>query len=348
MRLIVIFLTIVLAACAPETAQDSTRQAAPPRKSELNLYSSRHYDTDLRLYADFEERTGITINRIEAGADELIERIRAEGEFSPGDLLITVDAGRLVRAQEAGLFQPVQSEALNAAIPAHLRDPDGEWYGLTTRARVIIFNRARINPQGLTRYRDLADPRFGGEVCMRSSSNIYNISMMAALLHHQGREAALDWARGVVANFARPAQGNDTAQITAVASGECGLSLVNTYYLARIIAQESGDAPRLLDQLGVIFPDADGDGTHINISGAGLLKHAPNRKNAVVFLEYLASPSAQAYLANGNFEYPVIEGARQGPALDTLGAFKADPLNVSVLGLNQNEAVKIFEEAGWP
>ena len=336
-----------LAACS-ET-QDAEGEAAAIT-GEVNIYSSRHYDTDLALYEDFTKQTGIKVNRIEADADALIERIQSEGEFSPADLLITVDAGRLWRAEEAGIFAPVDSAVLKERLPANLRHPQGLWFGLSTRARIIIYNKAAGMPEGLANYADLANPAFKGDICVRSSSNIYNISLLSSVIAHQGAAAAETWAKGVVANFAQPPQGNDTAMIEAVAAGQCRISVVNTYYLARYAggdakgAKESG---AIFDAVGVIFPDQGGNGTHVNVSGAGLVKTAPNRDNAIRFLEYLTSESAQRYFADGNNEYPAAIGVKPNSAAQALGAFKADTLSVADIGKGQAEAVKIFDRAGW-
>ncbi|OBV10451.1 Fe(3+) ABC transporter substrate-binding protein [Erythrobacter dokdonensis] len=332
-----------LAACSetPEGQDD-----AVPITGEVNLYSSRHYDTDLALYEDFTQQTGIKVNRIEADADALIERIQSEGEFSPADILITVDAGRLWRAEEAGVFAPVDSELLKERIPAYLRHPDGLWFGLSTRARIIIYNKADGKPEGLEDYADLADPRFKGDICVRSSSNIYNISLLSSIIAHKGAAEAEKWARGVVANFKRPPQGNDTSQIEAVAAGECRISVVNTYYLARYAGGDAKDKA-IFDAVGVIFPDQDGTGTHINVSGAGLVKTAPNRDNALKFLEYLTSESAQRYFADGNNEYPAADGLKANSAVEQLGRFRADTLNAAEIGKGQAEAVRIFDRAGW-
>lgn len=330
-----------LSACA-ETEGGET----PADAGEVNLYSSRHYDTDLALYEDFTEQTGIKVNRIEADADALIERIQSEGEFSPADILITVDAGRLWRAEEADILAPIESAVLTERLPAHLRHPDGLWFGLSTRARIIIYNKAARKPEGLENYADLANPAFSGDICIRSSSNIYNISLLSSIVAHSGPAAAETWAKGVVANFAKPPQGNDTSMIEAVAAGECRISVVNTYYLARYAG---GDAAQkaIFDNVGVIFPDQSGNGTHVNVSGAGLVKNAPNRENAVKFLEYLSSESAQRYFADGNNEYPAAVGLKANSAVEQLGTFKADTLNAAEIGRNQAEAVRIFDRAGW-
>ncbi|MEM1176066.1 MAG: Fe(3+) ABC transporter substrate-binding protein [Pseudomonadota bacterium] len=340
---------LLLAACggdtAPETQTDSP--AAAPSAGVVNVYSSRHYDTDIALYEDFTASTGIDVNRIEAGADELIARITTEGEFSPADLLITVDAGRLWRAEQAGIFSPVESDVLDERIPANLRHPDGLWFGLSTRARVIIYNREAGKPDKLNDYQDLADPSLAGKVCIRSSGNIYNISLMASLVSRFGSDAAEAWARGVVANFAREPQSNDTGQIRAVASGECGIAVVNSYYIARLAASENADDQAIVDSIGILFPNQDSTGTHVNISGAGVVTTAPNRDNAIRFLEYLTSEAAQQYFADGNHEYPAVAGMPGSEALQSLGSFTADTLNAAELGVHQAEAVKVYDRAGW-
>jgi iron(III) transport system substrate-binding protein len=332
----------LLAACADNGADE----AAPADAGEVNLYSSRHYDTDLALYEDFTKQTGIKVNRIEADADALIERIQSEGEFSPADILVTVDAGRLWRAEEAGVFGAVDSKVLNDRIPAHLRHPEGLWFGLSTRARIIIYNKAAGVPEGLTNYADLADPKWKGQICVRSSSNVYNISLLSSIIAHKGAAEAEKWTKGVVANFKQAPQGNDTSMIEAVAAGQCRISIVNTYYLARYAGGDAKDKA-IFDAVGVIFPDQASTGTHVNISGAGVVKTAPNRENAVKFLEYLTSESAQRYFADGNNEYPASIGLKANSAVEQLGAFKADTLNAAQIGKGQAEAVKIFDRAGW-
>ena len=337
--------TLLLAACGKDSAQETTEAAGT--NGVVNIYSSRHYDTDLALYEDFTAATGIEVNRIEAGADELIARIQSEGEFSPADLLITVDAGRLWRAEEAGILAPIESEILSSRIPESLRHPDGAWFGLSTRARVIVYNKAAGVPEGLTTYQDLADPAYAGKVCIRSSGNIYNISLLASIVSRSGSEAAEEWARGVVANFAREPQSNDTGQIRAVASGECEIGVANTYYIARLAASENPEENAIVDNIGVIFPNQRTTGTHVNISGAGVINTSPNRENAIRFLEYLTTESAQAYFANGNHEYPAVAGLSGSDALQSLGPFEADSLNAGQLGVHQAEAVKVFDRSGW-
>ena len=311
----------------------------------VNVYSARHYDTDLQLYRRFTETTGIKVNLIEGGSDGLIERIVNEGEFSPADMLITVDAGRLWRAARKGVFQSVDSEILQARVPAHLREPGGLWFGLSKRARVIVYNTAAGLPDGIARYEDLADERLRDRVCMRSSGNIYNLSLLGSLIEHHGEEAAQQWANGVVANFHRSPQGNDRAQLRAVAAGECGVSIANTYYIGRFLASDDPADKAVMDGMSVLFPNQQDRGTHVNVSGAGIARHAPNRANAIRFLEYLTSDYAQRIFAEGNNEYPVV-GDATGP-IARLGSFREDAVNATVLGANQELAVKIFDRAGW-
>lgn len=322
--------------------------AAAQSNGVVNVYSSRHYDTDLALYREFTEKTGIKVNRLEAGADALIERIQREGEFSPADILVTVDAGRLWRAEEAEILSSVSSPVLDERLPASMRHPEGLWFGLSKRARIIIYNKEAGKPEGLNDYEDLANPAFKGQVCIRSSSNIYNISLLASLVAYHGEDEAEIWAKGVTENFARRPQGNDTSQINAVASGECRIALVNSYYLARFAGSEDARNQATFDAVGVIFPNQDDRGAHVNISGAGVLTTAPNRVNAIRFIEYLTEDAAQQYFANGNNEYPSVPTVKTSSAVDKLGTFKADDLNVSQLGVHQAEAVRIFDRVGWP
>lgn len=313
---------------------------------ELNLYSSRHYQTDEALYDNFTKETGITINRIEGKGDALIKRIQSEGANSPADVFLTVDAGRIWRAEEAGFFAKTDSAVLNERIPANLRDPDGQWFGFSTRARVMYYNPDLVTDPPKN-YEDLADPKYKGLVCIRSSSNIYNLSLMGSLIEHHGEEAAEKWAKGVVANFARDPKGGDTDQIRAVAAGECGISVGNTYYFVRLLKSDKAKDKAVVEKVKMIWPNQDGRGVHVNVSAAGVLKNAPNKEAAVKFLEYLASDAAQGYLANGNNEYPVVAGILENPELQSLGQPKIDEINVSIYGDNQPKAQMVFDRAGW-
>lgn len=314
----------------------------------VNLYSSRHYNTDRRLYEDFTRQTGIRVNLVEAAdAGQLIARIKSEGARSPADILMTVDAGNLWRAQQEGLFAPVKSAVLERRIPANLRDPQGNWFGFSKRVRVIYFNRSRVSFNDLTGYQDLANPKYRGRVVMRSSNNIYNQSFTAALIAREGREKAEQWVRGLVANFARPPAGNDTSNIRDVASGVGDLTMGNTYYYARLAASKKPEDQEVVSKVGVFFPDQRGDGAHVNISGGGVLKTAPNRTAAIRFMEYLVSDSAQTYFANGNFEFPVVAGVAMDDRVKAFGKFRESKVNASEYGKNQAEAVRIFDRAGW-
>jgi iron(III) transport system substrate-binding protein len=313
----------------------------------LNLYTSRHYQTDEALYDNFTKKTGIKVNRIEAGEDPLIERMKQEGARSPADVLVTVDAGRLWRAEQAGLLQPVKSKVLDEAVPASLRHPDGLWYAFSVRARPIFYAKGKVDPKTLQRYEDLADPRHKGKICIRSSSNIYNLSLMGSMITAAGPEKAEQWARGVVANMARDPKGGDTDQLTALAAGECQIAVSNTYYYVRLMRSKKPEERAMAEKIGVVFPNQGDRGTHVNISGAGVAKHAPNKEAAIKFLEYLASPEAQAYFANGNNEYPVVGKVRDNRELASLGDFRKDSLNVSLLGRNQGAAQQAYDRAGW-
>jgi len=337
---------VVLLGCALAAALVHLPVAAQDKL--LNLYSSRHYQTDDALYGNFTKNTGIRINRIEAGEDPLIERLKNEAAASPADVLVTVDAGRLWRAEQLGLFQPLSSKTLESRLPAHMRVPNNQWFGFSARARVIIYNRKLVKPEQVSNYEDLANPALKGKVCARSGGHVYNLSLMSALIEHWGADRAEAWAKGVVANFARAPRGGDTDQIRAVAAGECGVAISNSYYYVRLMKSDKPDDRKVVEEAGLIWPNQKNFGTHMNISGAGLLKHAPNRSAGVRFIEYLASDQAQAYFANGNNEWPVVQGVKlDNKQLDALGNFKMDTLNIGVLGRNQPLAQKIFDRVGF-
>ncbi len=315
---------------------------------ELNLYSSRHYQTDEALYSGSTKATGIKLNRIEAGEDPLIARIINEGASGPADVLVTVDAGRLWRAEQAGLFQPIQSKVLNERLPANMRTPDGQWFGFSARARVIVYNKLTVNPADVQNYEDLANPKLKGKVCTRSGGHIYNLSLMSALIEHLGDARAEQWAKGVVDNFARSPKGGDTDQILGVASGECGVAITNSYYYVRLLKSTRPEDQKVIAATGLIWPNQKSFGTHMNVSGAGVIKTAKNKDAAIKFLEYLTSNEAQTYFAEGNNEWPVVKGAAlNNKALASLGTFKMDTLNIGVLGKNQPAAQKIFDRVGY-
>jgi len=312
----------------------------------LNLYSSRHYDTDERLYSEFTNATGITINRIEGKADELLARLQAEGRNSPADVLLTVDTSRLARAKDMGLLQAIDSETLETAIPANLQDDDNQWFGLSQRSRVIFYSPERVSNPPQT-YAALADPAYKGQICIRSSTNSYNQTLLAAIVTHSGEEAATEWAKGIVANMARDPQGGDTDQLRGIVSGECDIAVSNTYYFARAIRRDVDGVSADLDKIAIQFPDQMGNGAHMNLSGGGVTAHAPNRENAVKFLEYLTTKDAQVYFSFGNDEYPVVEGTPLAKSVKALGDFKADDVNLTDVAKNIPVAQQIFNAVGW-
>ena len=313
---------------------------------EVNLYSSRHYDTDERLYTDFTEATGITINRIEGNADELLARMQAEGANSPADVLLTVDTSRLKRAKDMGLLQSIDSETLETRIPGNLQDADNEWFGLSQRARIIFYNAETVSNPPQT-YMDLADPAYKGQVCIRSSSNEYNQTLLAAIVTHEGEEKATEWAQGVVDNMAREPQGGDTDQLRGIVSGECDIAVSNSYYFARALRTQVDGLSDSIGKIAWVWPDQNGNGAHMNLSGGGVAVNAPNRDNAIAFLEYLASDSAQEYFSQGNDEFPAVEGVALAPSVEKLGTFKADSVNLSDVAENIPAAQKIFNTVGW-
>jgi iron(III) transport system substrate-binding protein len=314
----------------------------------LNLYSARHYQTDEALYSDFTKQTGIKINRIEAGDEQLLQRLKAEATNSPADVLLLVDAARLWRAQIDGLFQAVDSKVLNERIPAQLRSNDGTWYGFSTRARVIVYDKTKVKPEDIDSYEELADPKNKGKVCTRSGSHPYNLSLIGSLVERLGEPKAEQWAKGMVSNMARPPRGGDTDQIKAVAAGECGVAIVNSYYWVRLMRSSDPKDKEVVSKVGFIWPNQSTSGTHVNISGGGVAKNAPNKANAVAFLEYLASPSAQTYFANGNNEFPVTKGATLINAeLTSLGKFKQEQVSVATIGKNQVVAQRILDRVGY-
>lgn len=313
----------------------------------VNVYSSRHYDTDITLYDAFTEQTGIKINLIEGSSDELIERIRNEGLNSPADVIITVDAGRLWRAKEAGVLQPHESEYLKEVIPDQMQETDGYWVGLSERVRGIVYNLDKVKRGDLKGYLELSNQEWEGRVCVRSSNNIYNQSIVSSLIETYGEDAAEEWASGLVQNFARTPQGGDTDQIRAVAAGLCDVALVNHYYLARLIQSDSNADREVASNVAIYFPSIEHGGTHVNISGAGITANSPNRENAVRFLEYLATEEAQLLFAIGNNEFPVIDGLELPDELLKFGDYDSDAVNVTTYGTNNPRAIRLMDRVGW-
>jgi iron(III) transport system substrate-binding protein len=334
---------LALAACQPKAGE---KAAAP--NGVINLYTARHYDADLKLYDAFTKATGIEVKRREMEPDQLIERMKAEGEYSPADVILMADAGALWRAQQAGLFQPYDSPTLEARIPAHLQQPQHLWWGFSRRARVIAYDKTQVKPEEVATYAALADPKFRKSVCVRNADNVYNLSLMASFLERWGKDKATAWAKGVVANFARTPQGGDIDQIRAVGAGACKLALTNTYYYLRVAASQNPGDKATAAKVALAFPEQAGTGTHVNISGGGLAAHAANKANAAKFLDFLASDEAQAIFAGANHEYPAVESVKPPADVEAYSHFKADPMPVAIYGERQAEAQRVYDAAGWP
>lgn len=325
--------------------------SAHAQDNVLNLYSARHYQTDQALYDNFTKATGIRINRVDSDDAGLVARLKSEGSASPADVILLVDAARLWRADVDGLFQPVKSATLEKRIPAHLRDKDdgkgAQWFGFSTRARVIVYNKAQVNKEDAATYELLADPRNKGKVCTRSGAHPYNLSLIGSLMEHMSPAGADAWVKGLVANLARDPKGGDTDQIKAVASGECGLALSNSYYVARMMRSNKPEDRAVMERVGVVFPNQNSWGTHINIAGGAVARHAPHREAAIKFLEYLSSDEAQSYFANGNNEYAVVSGLKiNNPALDALGKFKGEVIPLAVVGANTGKVQQMLDKNG--
>lgn len=313
----------------------------------VNIYTDRHYDTDQALYDSFTEKTGIVVNVVKAKSDELIERLATEGEDTEADLIVTSDAGRLYRAQERDLIKAFDSEVIEANVPANLREENNLWIALTIRARIIAYAKGRVTPDQLSTYEALTDPEWADKVLVRSSSNIYNQSLVASFIALNGEEAAKTWAEGLVNNMSRTPEGNDRDQMKAVAAGEGDVAIVNTYYLGKLLNSSDDYEVEVGEQIGVFFPNQETNGTHINVSGAGLTKHGKNTEEAIELLEFLTGVDAQSDYANANYEYPVNEAVQASELLLSWGEFKAQDIDLSLLGKHNSDAVKILNEIGW-
>lgn len=348
--LLLVLSFVILAGCSSATQEDSANKGGEQSnrtEQVINLYSDRHYDTDEELYAAFTKETGIKVNVVNAKSDELIERLKREGQDTEADLLITADAGRLWRAKEDGLLQAVTSKALSASIPENLRDPDNHWFGLTVRARVIVYAKDRVQPSELSTYEDLTNAKWKNKILVRSSSNIYNQSLLASFIDIYGADYAKNWAEGVLANMAREPQGGDTDQAVAVASGEGDIAISNTYYIGRLMGSSKPEEKKIGDSLGIFFPDQNEAGTHINVSGIGLTAAAKNKESAIKFMEFLASEKAQKQFSEGNYEYPVNPQVEASDLLKSWGEFKTQDINLDKLGTLNAQATKTFDEVGW-
>lgn len=343
-----VLVTIVAFALFTACGDNSTKEVKETETGQVvNVYTHRHYEPDQNIFKMFEEQTGIKVKVINASADELIQKMKMEGEQSPADVLITVDAGRLSRAKEQGLLQSIQSEVLENAIPSHLQDVDNQWFGLTKRARIIAYAKDRVKPEELTSYEDLVSERWKGKILVRSSSNIYNQSLMASIIANNGEEGAKKWAEGIVANMARSPKGSDRDQVKAVVAGEGDIAIVNSYYIGKMLNSPDAEEVATAQKIGIFFPNQEDRGTHINVSGAGVAKYAPNKENAIRFIEFLISEEAQTVFTNANFEYPILESVEPVEDIKVWGDFKEDNLELDKLGENNKKAVLIFDETGW-
>ncbi len=338
----------LLAACKNDNEKkDKSTDKESSKDQVVNVYTHRHYEPDQDIFKMFEEKTGIKVKVVNASADELIQKMKMEGEQSPADVLITVDAGRLSRAKDQGLLQSIASEILENSIPAHLQDVDNQWFGLTKRARIIAYAKDRVTPEELSTYEALVDKKWKGKLLIRSSSNIYNQSLMASIIANDGEEAAKSWAKGMVANMARSPKGSDRDQVKAVVAGEGDLAIVNSYYIGKMLNSPDPEEVKAAQQVGLFFPNQNDRGTHINVSGAGVAKYAPNKENAILFIEFLISEAAQQVFTNANYEYPILKSVAPVQDIKDWGDFKEDNLGLNKLGENNKKAVLIFDEAGW-
>jgi ABC-type Fe3+ transport system, periplasmic component len=341
---------IMISGCSADKQQPGggdSRAEAAGGEQVVNVYSARHYDVDRLLYERFTEATGIRVNVIEGSAQELIERIKREGESTPADLFITVDGGILSSAKSAGILQPFESDVIENQVPAHLRDPDNQWIGLSTRARIIAYAKDRVDPGELSTYEDLAADKWKGKVLVRSSTHLYNQSLVASLIALNGEEQTLEWAKGVAANLARDPEGGDRDQAKAVVAGIGDVAIMNSYYVGQLSASENPEEVKVAERIGVFFPNQDTTGTHVNISGAGLIKHSRNKGNATKLVEFLTDEDSQATFSAANFEFPVNGKAELPELLKSWGEFKTQRIDFAVLGENNARAVEIMNEAGW-
>lgn len=314
----------------------------------VNLYSHRHYDVDKKLYEMFEKQTGIKVNVIKDKASLLIKKIKEESENTPADLLMTADVARLYAAEQEGILQPIKSDYVDKVVPKHLMDDDKNWVAVTKRARIVVYAKDRVKESDLSTYEDLADPKWKNKIVTRTSSHPYNQSLLASIIAANGKEKAEKWAQGLVNNFARTPKGNDRAQVVAIANGIGDLAIVNTYYIGKMLTNSKlPDQQEAVKKVKVFFPNQDGRGAHINISGVGLTKYSKNKENATKFVEFLLSKEAQEVFAAENFEYPVVEGVKVSPVIEAFGKFKADTVPLYKLGENNAEAVKIADKVGW-
>lgn len=347
MKNIYFFMMILLTLGSCKNSEEREQESKGEQKKEINVYTHRHYEADQDLFKRFEDQTGIKVNVINASADELIQKMNMEGAQSPADVLITVDAGRLTRAKEQGLLQPVQSDILDNTIPSHLKDPENHWFGITKRARIIAYSLDRVKPEQLSTYEDLALPKWKNKLLIRSSGNIYNQSLLASIIVNNGEEKAREWTAAIVQNMARAPKGSDRDQVKAVVAGEGDLAIVNSYYIGQMLNSSDPEEVATAKKIGLFFPNQNDRGTHMNVSGAGVARYAPNKENAIKFIEFLVSEEAQKIFSHSNYEYSVLSSVEAEGILKEWGEFKEDELILSKLGENNKKAVLIFDEAGW-
>ena len=341
MKRIVVFIStiLVLSSCTEE----------PKKSNEINLYSQRHYKVDEQQYKVFEKETGIKVNVVKANADELIERLKNEGENSPADLFITVDAGKLQKAKDLDLLQKISSPIINQNVDVDLKDVNGYWIPITYRARIIVYSKDRVDVSELSTYDNLTDEKWRNKVLVRSSSNAYNQALLSSIIANTGEESASKWASKLVKNFARDPKGNDRDQVKAITAGQGDLAIVNSYYIGLLLSSENEEEIKAGNSVGVFFPNQgeDESGSHINVSGIGLAKNAPNKENAIKLMEFLTSESAQKTYTNTSYEYPANPNVEPNEIVKKWGSFKKDILDLNKLGVFRNKAIEIFDKSDW-
>lgn len=340
-------MAVMVVGCGGSETAPTETATTPAASGEVNLYTARHYDSDLPLYERFTAETGIKINRIEGNADQLIARMKSEGATSPADLFITADAGALWRAQQAGLLQPISSDALNTRIPENLREPNGNWYAYMRRARVVAYDSTKVQPEEIDTYEEIASPRFKGKLCVRSSDSVYNLSLVGALIEAWGPERANEWVKGVVANMARPPEGGDRDQVRAVAAGVCEIALTNSYYYIRMASGDNEADRKVTETVKLGFPSLDGQGAHVNISGGGVAANAPNKDNAIKLLEFFASAETQLHVSKNNNEFPASPDVVTPEPVAAYAGFTPHPMPAAAFAARQPEAQSMMSAAGW-
>ena len=341
-------LTIGLAGCAGANQSESKEEeVSKPKKQEVNIYTARHYEVDDEIYKNFTEETGIKVNVVKGEAEELIDRIKREGQSSAADLFVTVDGGVLANAKQNDILQPVTSDVINENVPENLRDTDNNWIGLATRARIIAYSKDRVSPEELSTYEDLTNEKWKGKLLVRSSTSLYNQSLLASFIELNGEKQAEEWAKGIVNNFARQPDGGDRDQAKAIAAGIGDVAIMNTYYVGLLANSEDPEEVKVADSIGVFFPNQDTTGTHVNISGIGLTKHSKNKENAIKLIEYMTSTEAQEIISAENYEFPVNPNAAKPELLKNWGEFKMQELNFDTLGEHNQKAIEIFNKTGW-